>query len=332
MITNTRPRIAVLDDWQRVAATATDWSALAARTDLVFFDAPLGDVDAAAAALESFDILVAMRERLPLPAALINRLPRLRMVALTGVFSGTLDFDACTRRGIPVCNTGSENTDATTSEMALALLLAAARQLPVADGGMRAGRFQDGVLPGLLLEGRTLGIVGLGRIGARVARLGHALGMHVIAWSQNLRPDVAADMGVAAVDKATLFATADAVSLHLKLSERTRHVVGAAELAAMKSESILVNTARGGLIDQTALVAELQSGRLRAGLDVYAQEPLEVPHPLRSLPNVVLSPHLGYCTHEVYAQFYRESVANVLAYLDGTPIRVMNPEAFARRP
>ena len=324
-------RVAVLDDWQKVARKVADWTAVEQRAQVTYLEQPIGGQDATAAALKDFDILVAMRERTPFPASLIERLPALRMIALTGTFSGTLDQEACARRGIVVCNTGSTRSDATTAEITLALMMAAARQLPAGDRNVRAGRFQEGIAPGMVLEGRTLGVVGLGRIGSRVARLGAALGMQVLGWSQNLTDEAAQAAGARRVDKAQLFAQSDVVSLHLKLSERTRHVVGAAELRAMRPGAILVNSSRGGLVDEAALIARLRTGQLTAALDVYWEEPVPVDHPLLALPNVVLSPHLGYCTEEVYTQFYRESIENVLAFLDGKPIRVLNPAALQGR-
>ena len=324
-------RVAVLDDWQKVARRVADWSAVEARAEVTFFEQPIGGADATAAALQGCEIIVAMRERTPFPATLIDRLPALRMIALTGTFSGTLDQAACTRRGIVVSNTGSTRSDATTAEITLALMMAAARQLPAGDRNVRAGRFQEGIAPGMVLEGRTLGVVGLGRIGSRVARLGAALGMHVLGWSQNLTDEAAQAAGARRVDKAQLFAQSDVVSLHLKLSDRTRHVVGAGELAAMRPGTILVNSSRGGLVDEAALVARLRTGQITAALDVYWEEPVPANHALLALPNVVLSPHLGYCTEEVYTQFYRESIENVLAFLDGKPIRVLNPAALQGR-
>lgn len=324
-------RIAVLDDWQKIARVCADWSALERRAEVVILTEPFADQDAAARILVNFDIVVAMRERTVFSAGLIARLPRLRMIALTGVRSGTLDFDACTAHGIAVCNTGSEHSTATTAELALALLFAAARQIPAADCSLRAGGFQDRVPLGTMLAGRKLGVVGLGKIGARVARAGHVLGMDVMAWSQNLTAERAAACDARPVDKATLFGEADAISLHLVLSERTRGVVGPTELERMKSHAILVNTSRGPLIDEKSLLDLLKRGRLIAALDVFDQEPLPVDHPLRKLPNAVLTPHLGYCTREVYEQFYGESIENVLAFLDGKPIRVVNPASLERK-
>ncbi len=316
-------RIAVLDDWQGIAKEVADWSALDARADVTHFTHSLGDVDSAAAALADFDILIAMRERMPLPGALIERLPKLKLIALTGVRSGTLDLATCAARGVLVCNTGSDHSTAATAELALTLLLAAARRVPIADRAMREGRFQEGVPTGIALSGRTLGVLGLGKIGRCIAGYGRALGMDVIAWSQNMTSETAQAAGARLVDKATLFAASDAITLHVVLSERTRGVVDAEALARMKPGAILVNTSRGPLIDEGALVARLRTGLLTAGLDVYDREPLPVDHPLRTLPNVVLTPHLGYCTRDVYAQFYRESIENVIAFLDGKPMRVL---------
>jgi phosphoglycerate dehydrogenase-like enzyme len=324
-------RVAVLDDWQNIARTCADWSPLERRAEVIVFTEPFADPEATVRVLAEFDVVVAMRERTVFSATLIARLPRLAMIALTGVRSGTLDFDACTARGIVVCNTGSDHSNATTAEIALALLFAAARHVPAADRALRAGRFQDQVPLGTMLAGRKLGVVGLGKIGSRVARVGHALGMDVMAWSQNLTADRAAACDARFTDKVTLFGEADAISLHLVLSDRTRNVVGSAELERMKPHAILVNTSRGPLIDEKALLDHLKRGRLIAALDVFDQEPLPLGHPLRSLPNVVLTPHLGYCTREVYEQFYRESIENVLAFLDGKPIRVVNPSSLERK-
>lgn len=320
-------RIAVLDDWQGIARGATDWTALEGRAEVVFFERAFADEDAVAAALADFDIVLAMRERTAFPATLIERLPKLRMIALTGVRSWTLDMAACARRGVTVCNTGSDHSTASTAELTLALLLAAARRVPAADRSMRRGAFQSDVPLGITLAGRTLGVVGLGKIGRQLAAYGRALGMDVIAWSQNMTEEAAQAAGARRVDKATLFATAHAVTLHVVLSARTRGIVGADELARMRPDAILVNTSRGPLIDETALLATLRAGRLVAGLDVFDREPLPDHHPLRALPNVVLTPHLGYCTREVYEQFYRESVENIVAFLDGRPIRILQAPA-----
>ena len=230
-----------------------------------------------------------------------------------------------------ISNTGQGNSGAATAELALGLLLAAARNIPVADASMRDGRFQNGVKPGITLDGKTLGIIGLGKIGSKMARYGLALGMKVLAWSQNLTDEQAAQAGAKRVDKATLLKESDAVSLHVVLSERSRNLLGAQDLALMKTGAILVNSSRGPLVDEAALLERLQTGKLIAALDVFGQEPLPADHPLRSLPNTVLTPHLGYGSQEVYRVFYGESIENVLAFLDGNPTRVLNsPAAQAR--
>lgn len=326
-----RPRVAVLDDWQGVAATSADWAPLHAVADVTIFDHALGNHDDIVRVLAGFDILIAMRERTHFPRALIERLPRLRMIALTGARSWTMDTETCTERGIVVSHTGTERAAAATAEVALGLMLAAARSLPAADAAMRAGVFQRGIPAGPVLEGATLGVLGLGKIGARMARYGQALGMRVIAWSQNLTRERAQEAGAAFVDKATLLGESDVLSLHVVLSDRTRGIVGADDFARMKPGAVIVNTSRGPLVDEEALVEALRSGRIVAGLDVYAHEPLPAGHPLLSLPNVVLSPHLGYCAREIYGQFYRESIENVLAFLSGAPIRLLNPGVEARR-
>jgi len=323
-------RIAVLDDWQGVAGQSADWSRLSQRAELTFFEQPFDGENAVAQALAEFDIIVAMRERTRFPASLIARLTRLRMIALTGARSWTMDMEACTARGIVVSHTAGQQSTPATAELTLGLLLAAARLIPTADASIRAGGFQNGVPAGTVLEGRTLGVIGLGKIGSRMARYGHALGMQVLAWSQNLTADKAQAAGARPVDKPTLLAESDAITLHVVLSDRTRGILAAEDLARMKPGAILVNSSRGPLVDEAALLERLRSGKLIAALDVYAQEPLPAGHPLRSAPNTVLTPHLGYCTREVYGQFYSESIDNVLAFLDGKPIRVLNPEALRR--
>ena len=323
-------RIAVLDDWQGVASQSADWSRLSQRAELTFFERPFDGENAVAQALAEFDIIVAMRERTRFPASLIARLTRLRMIALTGARSWTMDMEACTARGIVVSHTAGQQSTPATAELTLGLLLAAARLIPTADASIRAGGFQNGVPAGTVLEGRTLGVIGLGKIGSRMARYGHALGMQVLAWSQNLTADKAQAAGARLVDKPTLLAESDAITLHVVLSDRTRGILGAEDLARMKPGAILVNSSRGPLVDEGALLERLRSGKLIAALDVYAQEPLPSGHPLRSAPNTVLTPHLGYCTREVYGQFYSESIDNVLAFLDGKPIRVLNPDALPR--
>jgi phosphoglycerate dehydrogenase-like enzyme len=322
------PRIAVLDDWQGIARQSANWSALQQRADVVFFEQPFTSMADLASALAGCEIIVAMRERTRFSKELLEQLPKLRMIALTGGRTWTMDFQTLNARGIPVCHTGGDKSGAATAEIALGLLLSAARALNRADASMRTGGLQRGVPAGEVLEGKTLGIMGLGKIGARMARYGAALGMQITAWSTNLSADKAAAAGARLVDKRTLLSESDALSVHLVLSDRTRGIIGASELAQMKPGAILINTSRGPLIDEAALLECLRSGKLIAGLDVFDQEPLPAEHALRTLPNTVLSPHLGYCAREVYGQFYAESIQNVLAFLDDKPIRVLNPEAL----
>lgn len=316
-------RIAVLDDWQGVARGSADWSRLEARAELVFFENALAGEDAAAAALAGFDIVLTMRERTPFPASLIARLPRLRMIGITGKSNPSLDLHACAARGITVCHTEPSGRSASsTAELALGLLIAAARGIPAGDASMRAGVFQHGVPVGITLAGKTLGLIGLGRLGSLMARYGLALGMEVLAWSPNLTPEKAAAGGAVYAEKGELLTRADAVSLHLVLSDRSRGILGAGDLARMKPGAILINTSRGPLVDEAALIAAVTGGHIVAALDVFDQEPLPADHPLRSAPNTILTPHIGYGVAETWAEFYPQSVENALAFLDGAPIRV----------
>jgi phosphoglycerate dehydrogenase-like enzyme len=318
-------KIAVLDDWQGVARESADWAPLAARAEVQFFDRPLGDEDDAARQLAAFEIILVTRERTPFPPSLVARLPRLKMFGLTGARAGLIDIAGMIARGITVCYTDSGPSSSSTAELALGLMLAAARRIPAGDVAVRAGRFQLGTEPGPVLDGKTLGIIGLGRIGGRMAAYGRALGMRVLAWSQNLTDEAARTAGAERVSKDDLLAAADVVSLHLVLSERTRGILGVAELARMKAGAILVNTSRAQLVEEAALIDALQTQRIRAGLDVFHREPLPANHPLTRLSNVVLTPHFGYGVIEVYREYYRQCVDNALAFLDGKPIRVMKP-------
>jgi len=319
-------KIAVLDDWQKIARDSTDWSALSARADITFFAEAFADEDDAAARLRDFEIILTMRERTPLPGSLIRRLTRLKMLGITGAKNASLDSDACTARGIVVCNTtGAPGSLSAPAELALGLLLAVVRAIPAADAGMRAGRFQEGTPAGVTLAGKTLGLAGLGRLGAYMARYGHALGMKVLAWSQNLTAETAAGAGAELVTKEDLFTRSDAVSVHLVLSPRSRHIIGTAEIGRMKQGAVLINTSRGPLIDEDALCLALEQRRIFAGLDVFDREPLPAQHRLRTLPNTVLAPHLGYVVVETMRHFYAQSVENAVAFLDGAPVRVTNP-------
>jgi len=295
---------------------------LRSRAELVVFDRPFADEDAAAVALRPFDIIMAMRERTPFPASLIARLPHLKLFNLTGNRGGKIDFAAFRSRGIPVTVTAGGDTGASTAELALALMMASVRRLSVSEAALRRGDFQNGSPAGIELYAKTLGLIGLGRIGGLMARYGHALGMNVIAWSPNLTQERAAAAGAKAVAKDELLESADVVSLHIVLAPTTVGLIGAGDLARLKQGAILVNTARSGLVDQAALVTELAHGRIFAALDVFDEEPLPLGHPLLASPNTLLTPHLGYSTVENIGEFYRQSIENVLAFLDGKPIRL----------
>jgi phosphoglycerate dehydrogenase-like enzyme len=324
-------RIAVLDDWQGVARGAADWAPLQARAEVVFFQDAFRDQDDAAAQLADFGIVLSMRERTPLPGTLINRLPKLKMLGMTGARNASLDTAACTARGILVCNTlGGGYSDSATAELALGLLIMASRGLAVGDANMRAGGFQMGVPVGRGLAGKTMGLIGLGKLGGYMATYAKALRMNVIAWSQNLTEARCAEIGAKLVTKDELMATADAISIHMVLSDRSRGLVGRADIARMKQGAILINTSRGPIIDEAAMLEALHEGRIVAGLDVFDREPLPVDHPLRSAPNTVLSPHLGYCVQETWDGFYPQMIENALAFLDGKPVRVTNPEVLTQ--
>lgn len=320
-------KVAVLDDWQGVARTSADWSGLQAVAEVVFFPEAFAAEDAAAQVLAGFDVVMALRERTAFPASLVRRLPALRLFSLTGKRAGSVDMAALAAQGVTITYTEGADTGAATAELALALMLAAARGLPAGDAAIRAGGFQAGTLPGMALEGKVLGLLGLGRLGKRVARYGAALGMEVIAWSANLTEARAQEGGAAYAPLDVLLGRADVVSLHLVLSPRTRGLLGAAQLALMKPGAILVNTSRGPLVDEAALVSALRAGRLTAALDVFDREPLPAGHPFRTLPNTVLTPHLGYVTRPVMEEFYQQGIENVLAFLAGAPIRVLAPNS-----
>jgi phosphoglycerate dehydrogenase-like enzyme len=321
-------KVGVLDDWQGVARKSTDWSPLMAVAEVVFFERAFSDEDAAVENLRDFEIVLTMRERTSLPGSLIKRLPRLRMLAITGSRNASLDVAACTAQGVVVCNTvGSGKSEAATAELALGLLLSAARAIPAADANMRAGRFQEGLPVGIGLAGKTTGIIGLGRLGSQMARYCQALSMTVLAWSENLTTEKARMAGATLVSKDELLSRSDAISIHLVLSPRSRGLIGASDIARMKPGTILINTSRGPIVDEAALIDAVQSRRIIAALDVYDREPLPADSPLRSASNAVLTPHLGYGVRETLTEFYGQSSENALAFLKGTPLRVVNPEA-----
>jgi phosphoglycerate dehydrogenase-like enzyme len=313
-------RIAVLDDYQSAAAGFADWSLVPGPVDVVEFADHLADEDALVDRLTPFEVVVAMRERTPFPRILLERLPHLRLLVTTGRRNASIDVAAAAERGITVCGTGSHAAGPV--ELTWALILAVARQVPLEDASVRAGGWQETV--GTDLAGATLGVLGLGRLGERVARIGQAFDMDVVAWSQNLTGQRAAEVGVRLVGRDELFATADVLTVHLLLSDRTRGLVGRDELERMKPSAILVNTSRGPIVDEAALLDALNSSRIAgAGLDVFDTEPLAPDHPLRSAPRTVLTPHLGYVTEKTYEIFFREAVEDVAAFLAGSPIRVL---------
>ncbi|MGF3023317.1 D-2-hydroxyacid dehydrogenase family protein [Methylobacterium aquaticum] len=315
-------RVAVLDDYQGVAEGLADWGSLGPGVAVDFLSEPVPRAEAAAR-LAPYAVLCLMRERMPLDAELIAALPALQLVVFTGGRNPSVDSAALHARGITVCNTRNGEGGIATAELTVALMLACARNLPREFANMAGGRWQDSV--GESLEGRTLGLVGLGRIGARVAAVGRALGLRVTAWSPNLTPERAEAGGATLVPREALFSESDVVSLHMVLAPSTRGIVGAAEIARMRRGAILLNTSRGPLIDEAALLAALAEGRIRAGLDVFDREPLPADHPLRAVPNAVLTPHLGYVTQSTYRMFYEDTVEAIAAWRRGAPVRVVTP-------
>lgn len=319
-------KIAVLDDYLRLSQTVADWSPLKSTCEITVFDRHI-ERSEAARVLAPFDVLVTLRERMPIDDALLGELPNLKMIAITGLYNRTLDAAAATRRGIVVSFTELRGTyRKATSELTWGLIFAVARHIPHEAARMREGGWQSTI--GITLAERTLGLVGLGRQGKHVLPVAKALGMKVIAWSPNLTDERAAEAGVKRVSKEELFSTSDVVSIHLVLGERTRNIIGAPDFARMKPTAILVNTARGGLIDEPALIETLKQGRIAgAGLDVFAREPLAADSELRKLPNVVLMPHQGHNVREFYEVAYHDVVENIGAFIAGKPIRLLKPEA-----
>ena len=310
-------RIAVLDDYQGLALTLADWSVLGDAVSVQTFKDPASSEAALIQRLQDFEVVVAMRERTAFPATVIERLPRLKLLASTGLRNAAIDLDACRRHGVTVCGArGARNGLAATAETAWTLILALHKRLVLSHTALCTGHWQPQLAQAL--EGKVLGIAGLGHIGKRMARIGQAFGMDVIAWSPNLTEERAAQVGVRKVEKAELFETSSVVSLHLVLSPTTASVVSRVELAAMQEGAFLVNTARAGLVDEDALIDALRMRRIGgAGLDVFWQEPLSPTHPLCGFENVVLTPHLGYATAENLSAFYGGVIENIRAWLDG---------------
>jgi phosphoglycerate dehydrogenase-like enzyme len=305
-------RIAILDDYQNASLEMADWSPLARRAEITVFNDHLSNFDKVVERLLPFEVVCVMRERTPLPRSVIERLPQLKLIASTGSRNAAIDVEAAAERGIVVAHTGYDARP--TIELTWALILASARQVALENAHLRAGGWQLTVGDGL--QGKTLGVLGLGNIGSEVARIGLAFGMEVIAWSQNLTADKAQTYGARLVSKEELFRNADIVTIHLVLSQRTKGLVGAAELQAMKPSARLVNTSRGPIVDEPALIEVLRERRIAgAALDVFDIEPLPADHPFRSLDNVLSTPHIGYVARDLYRTFYGDTVKNITRWL-----------------
>jgi phosphoglycerate dehydrogenase-like enzyme len=314
-------RVALLDDYQDVALKMADWHRLDGRAEVVAIHEHVPDVDRLAATLQDFDAVMLVRERTRFPRALIERLPRLKLIITAAMWNVAIDIEAATDHGVQVCGTGDWSFAA--AELALGLMLSLARHIPHEDRAMRAGGWQTTL--GCGVHGKTLGVIGLGSLGGQMARFGQVLGMEVLAWSQNLTAEACVAGGAVLVPKDELMARSDFVSIHLKLSDRTRGLIGRRELDLMKPSAYLINTSRGPIVDEAALLEHLQQKRIAgAGLDVYGTEPLPVDDPLRRLENVVLLPHVGYVVEQNYRVVYGDTLEDIEAFLDGRTIRALN--------
>ena len=327
-------KIALLDDYAGVALKSADWSVLKGKAEITVFDRHLSE-DEAAALLKPFDVLCTIRERMSLPRSLFQRLPNLKLVTIIGMSLPNLDLAAATEHGVIVAHSNFANPifaniANATPELTWGLMIATVRHLGLEMRRMREGGWQSTV--GSILAGRTLGLLGLGRIGKRMAAYGRAFAMNVIAWSQNLTDETAAAAGARRVDKDALFRQADVLSIHVVLSDRTRGLVTARELAMMKPDAYLINTSRGPIVVEADLLAALRSGRIAgAGIDVFDEEPPAADHPFRTMDNVVVTPHLGYVTHETLTAFYTDTLDAVVAFANGAPTRVANPAVLEHR-
>jgi D-3-phosphoglycerate dehydrogenase len=316
-----RCRVAILDDYQNVALKLADWAKLGHQVDITVFDKPFVSSDEAVYALKEFEIVCAMRARTQFNREVLTALPNLKLLLTSGMRNAAFDMDAAKERGITVCGTGGFGN--ATASLTIGLMLELTRHIGLENARMHAGEPWQ-ITMGEDIEGKTLGVVGLGKLGTKVAAIAKTLGMNVIAWSQNLTPEACAAAGVSYATKEDLFATADIITIHLLLSRRSRGLIAAADLARMKPTSYLINTARGPIVDEAALLDVLQKRKIAgAGLDTFGQEPLPVDHPLRRLDNVVLTPHLGYVTAENYRRYYGDMVEDIAAWLKGAPVRVM---------
>jgi phosphoglycerate dehydrogenase-like enzyme len=315
-------KIAVLNDYQNVALSSTDWGVLPRDAEVTVFNEALPpDLESRVTALQPFDIITCMRERTAFPRALLEKLPNLKLLVTTGMRNGSFDMQAAKDLGVTVCGTGGAGSG--TSELTWGLIIALARSIVKEDIATRQGHWETTV--GVDLLGHTLGCMGLGNLGSRVAKVGLAFGMNVIAWSQNLTQARCDEVGVKLVSKDELMSQSDWLSVHLVLSDRTRGLIGAAELAQMKPTAYLINTSRGPIVDRAALLDALQNRRIAgAGLDVFDYEPVEKDDPFLKLDNTVITPHLGFVTQDSYRAFYRDTVESVDMFLKGTPVRVIN--------
>ena len=325
----TLARVAVLDDYEGVARQYADWQSLTGQCTIDFLDRKLEVPDEAARVLKDYDVLCHLRERMAMPASLIDRLPQLKFMTVTGKAHRTLDLDTATARGIAVSHASHGDPPSYgTPELAWGLILAVARRIPCYDRQVKQGKWEK--RPGFELHGKTLGILGLGKLGQRVAFYGLAFGMKVIAWSPNLTEERALQHGVQWVPRDTLFSSSDVLSLHMVLGERSRHLVAETDLRRMKPSAIFINTSRGPIVDEQALIRMLAEGRLAgAGLDVFETEPLPLGHDFLGMDNVVLTPHAGYVTQDTFRRFYEGTVDALAAYLRGTPQHLLNPQVLA---
>ena len=313
-------RLAILNDFQRVALELADWSVVREHYDIDTFDRMIA-VEDRPAVLRPYEALVAMRERTPFPASLLERLPNLRLLVTTGMWNRAIDMPAAARLGIVVC--GTESSVSAPIELAWALILGLARRIPVEDAALRRGEWQTGM--GIELQGKTLAVLGLGRLGREMARIGRAFGMHVTAWSQNMTPQRAEQAGARFVSRDEFFATADVLTIHVVLSDRTRGLIGANELRMMKRTALLVNTSRGAIVDEEALVGALSDGAIGgAALDVYGVEPLPADHPLVKAPRTLLTPHIGITTDRNYRMYYTQAVEDISAFIQGRRLRAFD--------
>ncbi|HKA70416.1 MAG TPA: D-2-hydroxyacid dehydrogenase family protein [Xanthobacteraceae bacterium] len=314
-------RCAILDDYQNVALKLADWSPVAKDVDITVFNQPLGGQDKVIKALADFEIVCGMRERTPFPRAVIEALPKLKLLITTGARNASFDLEAAKERKVTVC--GTPGVGNPTAGIAIGLMLELTRRIGYENARMKAGELWQTTI-GLDLDGHTLGVIGLGKLGTRVAQIAKAFGMKVIAWSQNLTPEKCQEAGVQYAGKEDLLRQADFISIHVVLSPRTRGLLGAKELSLMKPTGYLINTSRGPIIDEAALLAALKERRIAgAGLDVFDTEPLPVDHPLRRLDNVVLTPHLGYVSVQNYRAYFAGVVEDIRGFLDGKPVRAM---------